>query len=200
MSENEELQYQLNEDQRDVVRLRVNYLLGGGTFMPYERWRALHPDGHFHSLVERGVLPLLAAYDYSITLGVEELGDRVAYWAWEVYARHHSVERRPIQSLSHNGSGKSRGQYESYSLIITSDAWNAVFDEWAHDALFNAATLEGGEQRNGLPEFLWKLVRDDHHQTSDEETSDEEGAPAPAKPKGTQLHELGWVTNNRRKF
>jgi hypothetical protein len=200
MSENEELEYQLNEHQRDAVRLRVNYFLGGGTFMPYERWLALHPEGHFHSLVSRGVLPLLTAYDYSTAMGVAELGGRIAYWAWEVYARHHSPERRQIQSLAQSGTGKSRSQYEAYTLTITNDVWNNVFDEWAHDGLFNTATLEGGEQRNSLPDFLWKLVRDDQHHSSDEEESDEEGGAAPARPKGTQIHELGWVTNNRRKF
>jgi hypothetical protein len=200
MSQDEELKYQLNEYQRDDVRLRVNYYLGGGTYMPYERWLTLQPEGYFYGLVENGIMPLLTAHNYSISLSISDLGNRVAYWCWEVYARHHSPERRPIQSLGQNGTGKSRSAYEWYTLSVTSDLWNGMFDRWANDALFHMGTLEGLEQRNGLPDFLWKLVRDDHHHSSDEEDSDEDGVPAPSRSRGTQLHELGWVTNNRRKF
>ncbi len=200
MSEDEQLKYQLNEDQMDVIRLRVNYLMGNGTFMPYERWMEYHPEGHFYGLIEEGVKPLLSAHDYSIAMATTELGDRISYWAWEVYAHYHSPQRRPIQSLAQNGTGKSRHAYESYTLSITSDAWNAVFDRWAHDALFHMGTMEGAEQRNGLPDFLWKLVRDDHHSSDEEDSEEEGGGPAQPRSRGTQFHELGWVTNNRRKF
>jgi hypothetical protein len=189
--------YDLNEDQRMEVRARVDYYIHGRSYMSFDNWMRQHPLSHFTSLIERGIRPLVESYNYFLPVDGRELGERVAYWAWEVYAYHHSAGRRRIESLADVDSNKSRGQYEVYESIIGSAAWNDVLDQWEDECVFNNLTLEGAEQRNGLSDFLWKLIRDDHT-LSDEDDSDEEAGIE--RPKGTQLHELGWVTNNRRKF
>ncbi len=203
MSESEhenvyERTYRMNEDQREAVRLRNRYYITGEAFMPFELWMSHHPVNHFPSLVQNGIRPLLARNDYSFTVSLVEVGNRIAYWAWETAVYHQTARRRAISSNLTVGTPKSRSQYETYTEQITALDWNQMFDEWENDLLFNVRTLEGAEQRNTLPDFLWKFVRDDGNGGSDYESTDEEElAPKNSKVK---VSDLGWVTNNRRVF
>jgi hypothetical protein len=190
--------YIMNEDLRQVARLRSRYLITGESHMPFEHWLAQHPTDQFSSLVQNGIRPLLGRNDYSLTVSLVEVGNRIAYWAWEVAVYHQTGRRRAISSNLTVGTPKSRSQYETYTEQITTLDWNQMFDEWENDLLFNDRTLEGAEQRNTLPDFLWKFVRDDGNGGSDYESTDEdESAPKNSKVK---VSDLGWVTNNRRVF
>ncbi len=188
--------YIMNEDQRIQARSHIRYLLTGENFMPYEEWMTHHQHTHFTSLVENGIRPLLNTYDYYIIITTQELAQRISYWAWETAIYHQTGRRRRIESNLYNGIHKSRSQYESYTYHITTTDWNGVFDGWEHEMLFNSNTLQGTEQRNGLPDFLWKFIRDDGNSGSDADSSDEE-EPAPRKVK---MSDLGWISNNRRVF
>lgn len=190
--------YIMNEDQRERSRRQVRYLITGETYIGFEEWIALYPANHFNTLVNNGIRPLLSHHDYSFTMTSVELGNRIAYWAWETAVYHQTGRRRRIESNQIVGIPKSRSQYENYTYYINTTDWNGVFDEWANDSLFNMNTLEGGDQRNGLPDFLWKFIRDDGYGGSDYDSSDEEEA-APKNGK-VKMSDLGWVTNNRRVF
>jgi hypothetical protein len=188
--------YIMNETQRNQARLRVHYLLTGETYTPYESWIEQYPANHFSSLVENGIRRLLENNDYYIPTSTRELAHRISYWAWETAVYHQTGRQRMIESNRYPGFHKSRSQYESYTFHISITDWNNVFDRWETAILFNADTLEGAEQRNGLPEYLWKFIRDDGFSGSEAESSDED-EPAPRKVK---MSDLGWVTNNRRVF
>lgn len=190
--------YVMNEDQRQAARLRSRYFITGESHMPFEHWLAQHTTDHFYTLVNNGIKPLIEGHDYYIPLAAVELGNRIAYWAWETAVYHQTGRRRRIESNLIVGSPKSRTQYENYTFHLTTSDWNGIFDEWAGELLFNMNTLEGADQRNGLPDFLWKFIRDEGNGGSDYESSDEEeAAPKNAKVK---ISDLGWITNNRRVF
>lgn len=188
--------YIMNEDQRTQARSHIRYLLTGETFMPYEEWVENHPRTHFTSLIENGIRPLLDRYDYFIPTSTQELAQRISYWAWETAIYHQTGRRRRVESNLYAGIHKSRSQYETYTYHITSTDWNAIFDNWANEVLFNENTLDGTEQRNGLPDFLWKFIRDDGGNYSEAESSDEEEAV----PRKVKMSDLGWISNNRRVF
>jgi len=189
--------YIMNEDQRSQARSHIHYLLTGETFMPYEEWMANFPVNHFSSLIDNGIKPLLNTYDYYIPTSTQELKQRISYWAWETLVHHQTSRRRRVESNLYSGIHKSRSQYENYTYHITTTDWNELFDNWENEVLFNTVTLEGTEQRNGLPDFLWKFIRDDAYSGSEADSSEEE---EPARNVKVKISDLGWISNNRRVF
>lgn len=171
-------------------------LLYGQLCIPYEEWLKNFDRKHFISLVEEGIIPLLQYNNYYITINKNELAQRISYWAWEVFASAKTLNRMQITSLKRVGEYKTRSQYEKYCYTISTSDWNDIFDEWQDDYLFNTINVGGSQQRNTLPDFLWKLIQDENGY-SDEEDDDDYPVE---KSKGSSIHELGWVTNNRRNF
>lgn len=189
--------YIMNEDQRIQARSHIRYMLTGEAFTPYEEWVTHFPVNHFSSLIDNGIKPLLDTYDYYIPMSTQELKQRISYWAWETAVHHQTGRRRRVESNIYSGIHKSRSQYENYTYHITTTDWNGLFDNWENEVLFNTVTLEGTEQRNGLPDFIWKFIRDDGNSYSDGESSDEE---EPARNVKVKMSDLGWISNNRRVF
>lgn len=172
----------------------ISLIRYGKSYMPYEVWEKKFERGFFYDLVEEGIRPILSHSNYYISMDTVELGDRISFWAWELYAYEKSGKKRKITSLDRQGTGKTREQFISYEAHITQSEWHSIFDAWETECLFLTSSIEGMKQRYKLPDFLWKLIEDDNWIDTFE--SDEEGGVE--KKKETSVHELGWTTNNRR--
>lgn len=178
----------LNSDSIAMIRYGRGYL-------PYETWGGKFEKNYFYDFVESGLKPFLIQYNYHIPMNTVELGDRIAFWGWEVYAYEKSGKTRPITSLQNERHNKTREQFVNYEMNISADEWNRLFDNWETEYLFMTTMAEGLGHRYKFPEFIWKLVDDDNW--SDHYESEDE---APPVKRETTMNELGWVTNNRRNF
>lgn len=176
------------------VTQNINLIKYGKNYLPYDVWKSQVNPVFFYDFVEKGIRPLLDMFNYFISMNTEELGDRISYWAWEVYVYEKSAKQKKITSLVNQSSMKTREQYINYQLSITDTEWNDLFDDWEMDFLFLRTRPEGMNHRYNLPDFLWKLISDDNW--VDNYDSDDE--PVTEKRRETSVTELGWMTNNRR--
>lgn len=187
-------------NENDKIRENIRFMVHGKNYMEYDDWCKNFSSYHFYSLVDEGVRPLIEPNYYYINMETEELGDRIAFWAWEMYAHVTSNGRYITQSLAEETNFKSEDQYINYLYNVNDEAWNAVIDGWENGYLFNSADAIGRKQREFLPDFLWKLVDDQNYSSDYYDSNDEDDGVGVEKRKETSVSELGWVTNNRRNF
>jgi hypothetical protein len=185
-------------NEHEKIKANVRYMTSGKNYMDYDEWCKNFNSYHFYSLVDEGIRPLIEPNYYYINMETEELGDRIAFWCWEIYAHTISAGRYIVESLVEEDQTKSEEQYINYLYNVNDESWNRAIDDWENSYLFNVADDSGRKQRELLPDFLWKLIDDQNYSSDYYESNDEEEVVE--KRKETSISELGWITNNRRNF
>ena len=124
----------------------------------FNSWISEIPDGYFERFLEKGIIPFLAKFGYTLGLSHSERISMISSWAFA----HVQTQRLPkyygnyirILKCAHTGGDE---EYDWFCHTIEQDSWDTLCETW-YSTEFLDDSDPGVSQRLDLPRIIWNMI------------------------------------------